>query len=61
MHNARDESRLLRKSDRDKSPSIKKKKCEGKNATERKCKDLRTGTKKKRDEKKIAENDNVRS
>lgn len=24
MHNARDESRLLRKSDRDKSPSIKK-------------------------------------
>lgn len=60
MHNARDESRLLRKSDRDKSPSIKKK-CEGKNAIERKCKDLRTGTKKKRDEKKIAENDNVRS
>lgn len=51
---------MLRKSDRDKSPSIKKK-CEGKNASERKCKDLRTGTKKKRDEKKIAENDNVRS
>lgn len=25
MHNARDESQLLRKSDRDKSPSIKKK------------------------------------